>query len=187
MAAIWSRIFKLGRVIRARIALARMRARYGVAGFPSDLYIAVGVRLSVTDGGRAWFSSGCSIDRNATIIVKHGELRIGRGGHVGIGSVICARESVHIGRGALIAEYVTIRDQEHAFGGPAATADSGFRTAPIVIGDNVWLGAKATVTKGVSIGDNAVIGANSVVTRDIPANVLAAGVPARVIRESFLS
>jgi acetyltransferase-like isoleucine patch superfamily enzyme len=51
-----------------------------------------------------------------------------------------------------------------------------------VIGNNVWIGAKATVTKGVTIGDNVVIGANSVVTRDIPPNSVAAGAPARVIR-----
>lgn len=62
------------------------------------------------------------------------------------------------------------------------TARAGFLTAPIVIGNNVWIGAKATVTKGVSIGDNSVIAANAVVTRDIPAGTLAAGVPARVIR-----
>lgn len=61
------------------------------------------------------------------------------------------------------------------------TAPAGFATSPVVIGKNVWIGAKATVTKGVSIGDNSVIGANSVVTRNIPANSVAVGTPARVI------
>jgi maltose O-acetyltransferase len=55
--------------------------------------------------------------------------------------------------------------------------------APITIGDNVWLGAGAIVLAGVTIGANTTIGAGSVVTRDIPANVLAAGNPCRVIRE----
>lgn len=53
---------------------------------------------------------------------------------------------------------------------------------PITIGDNCWLAANVTVTGGVTIGSGSVIGAGSVVTRDIPANVLAAGVPCRVIR-----
>ncbi|MBB6405425.1 sugar O-acetyltransferase [Arthrobacter sp. AZCC_0090] len=54
---------------------------------------------------------------------------------------------------------------------------------PITIGDNVWLGGGAIVLPGVSIGDNSVIGAGAVVTKDIPANSLAVGNPARVIRE----
>ena len=53
--------------------------------------------------------------------------------------------------------------------------------APITIGDDVWIGGGAIVCPGVSIGNNAVIGAGSVVTKDIPANVVAAGNPARVI------
>ncbi|MFF2369193.1 sugar O-acetyltransferase [Agromyces sp. NPDC058110] len=54
---------------------------------------------------------------------------------------------------------------------------------PITIGDNVWLGGGVIVCPGVSIGENSVIGAGSVVTRDIPANVVAVGNPARVVRE----
>ena len=54
---------------------------------------------------------------------------------------------------------------------------------PITIGNNVWICASVTVCAGVSIGDNSIIGAGSVVTRDIPANVLAFGVPCRVVRE----
>ena len=53
----------------------------------------------------------------------------------------------------------------------------------MVIGKNVWLGASVTVVPGVTIGDNAVIAAGAVVTKDVPANTIAAGVPAKVIRE----
>ena len=55
--------------------------------------------------------------------------------------------------------------------------------APIRIGRRVWIGAGVVITKGVTIGDNSVIAAGAVVTRDIPANVIAAGVPATVLRE----
>jgi maltose O-acetyltransferase len=55
--------------------------------------------------------------------------------------------------------------------------------APITIGDNVWLGGGAIVCPDVTIGENTVVGAGAVVTRDLPAGVVAAGVPARVLRE----
>lgn len=55
--------------------------------------------------------------------------------------------------------------------------------APIHIGKNVWIGANATITQGVTIGDNSVIAAGAVVTKDIPADVVAGGVPARVLKK----
>jgi len=54
---------------------------------------------------------------------------------------------------------------------------------PVTIGDNVWIGGNVTILPGVTIGDNVTIGAGSVVTHDIPANVVAAGNPCRVIKE----
>lgn len=71
---------------------------------------------------------------------------------------------------------------------PTHPLDPGRRRAkleaaePIVIGDNVWLGGGAIVLPGVTIGENSVIGAGAVVTKDVPANVVAVGNPARVIR-----
>ena len=56
-------------------------------------------------------------------------------------------------------------------------------TAPITVGDDVWIGANVTVLMGVTIGSGSVIGAGSVVTRDIPGGVIAAGSPCRVLRE----
>ncbi|MBA3926123.1 hypothetical protein HPK16_07190 [Listeria sp. W9-0585] len=54
---------------------------------------------------------------------------------------------------------------------------------PVTIGNNVWLGANVTVNQGVTIGDNTIIGSGSVVRKSIPANVVAVGVPCRVLRE----
>ncbi|MDI2099589.1 sugar O-acetyltransferase [Ruicaihuangia caeni] len=65
---------------------------------------------------------------------------------------------------------------------PAVRAAGWESAEPITIGDNVWIGGGAIVLAGVTIGDNSVIGAGSVVTRDIPANVVAVGSPARVVR-----
>jgi acetyltransferase-like isoleucine patch superfamily enzyme len=78
---------------------------------------------------------------------------------------------------------VSIRDHNHRFDKlDVPVRLQGMTSAPVRIGRNVWIGGKATITKGVSIGDNAVIGANAVVTHDIPANAIAVGVPARVIK-----
>lgn len=155
-----------------------------LVGFDLAFRIKCGsnVNFKLTDGGRFLVNHGrVDIDRNALIVVKYGLLEIGSNAYIGVGSLICAREKIIIGESALIAEYVSIRDQDHALTSQPYHK-AGFVTAPITIGNNVWIGAKATITKGVTIGDNAVIGANSVVTKDIPANAVAAGVPAKVIR-----
>ena len=59
------------------------------------------------------------------------------------------------------------------------------QTAPVTIGDNVWIGGGAIIMPGVTIGDNVVIGAGSVVTRDIPSDKIACGNPCRVIRDNI--
>lgn len=97
--------------------------------------------------------------------------------------MLASVERITIGRDALIAEHVTIRDQDHDITGTRPYRAAGMRSSPVTIGDNVWIGAKATITRGVTIGDNAVIGANSVVTSDIPAGAVAVGAPAHVIHE----
>lgn len=172
----------LGRNIGSMIRTLLWRLQLGRMGLPRQLGVASGVRFSVTDGANVLFGEACFFDRNATVIVKRGQLSIGAGGYIGTGAVIVACDNIDIGVGVLIAEYVTVRDQDHEFEGVGETRNAGMRSSPIRIGNNVWIGAKATITRGVTIGDNVVIGANSVVTRDIPANSVAVGVPARVIR-----
>jgi acetyltransferase-like isoleucine patch superfamily enzyme len=58
----------------------------------------------------------------------------------------------------------------------------GIYKRDVVVGSNVWIGYGACVLRGVQVGDNSIIGTNSVVTRDVPANAVVAGIPARVIR-----
>ena len=66
---------------------------------------------------------------------------------------------------------------------PDARATDMERAEPIIIGNNVWLGGHVTVLPGVRIGDNTIVGAGSVVTKSLPANVIAVGNPARVIKK----
>ena len=84
-----------------------------------------------------------------------------------------------IGDGTLLGNNVVLVTMNHDFN---PHNRSTTYPAPIIIGDNVWIGSSVTVVPGVRIGDGAVVGAGAVVTRDVPPNTVVAGVPARVIR-----
>ena len=100
------------------------------------------------------------------------------GNNVGVSAAsITAFKSVRIGNNVRIGANCVIMDGDFHLDDPRVGAPK-----PVVIGDNVWLGYGVIVQKGVTIGENSVIGMNSVVTHDIPANVMAAGMPAKVIK-----
>lgn len=103
------------------------------------------------------------------------------------GGSFCAAKSVEIGSHCLIGANVTVTDCDfHAVKPEGRRHNSDPKDigcAPVVIEDNVWLGANVMVLKGVRIGKNTVVAAGSVVTRDLPPNCVAGGVPAKVLRE----
>ncbi len=89
---------------------------------------------------------------------------------------------IHIGEGAFIAPGVCLACSGHSLVGEERVKGIG-TSAPITLEKNVWIGANATIVGGVTIGEGSVIGAGSVVLHDIPAGVVAAGNPCKVIRE----
>ena len=109
-------------------------------------------------------------------------LRLGR--RCGLsGTVISAAVSITLGDDVLCGANTTIIDNDFHHTDPTRRMDHrDVPAAPIVIEDNVWLGMGSIVLKGVRIGKNSVIAAGSVVVRDIPANVIAGGVPAQVLK-----
>jgi len=122
-----------------------------------------------------------TVSHATEITAQGGEVSIGASTFIGPWTSIVAKHAITIGSGVLIAERVTIRDQDHDVHGPADTpiAQAGFRTAPIRIGDDVWIGAGAVILRGVTIGNGAVVAANAVVNRDVPARTIVGGAPAR--------
>lgn len=102
------------------------------------------------------------------------------------GGSICAASSIRIGAGCLIGANVTLADTDfHALNPDNRRYNKNpdeIAVAPIMVEDNVFIGADVFILKGVTIGKNSVIGAGSVVTRDVPENSIAAGNPARVVK-----
>ena len=103
---------------------------------------------------------------------------------IGRNCVITAKEKVIINKNCLVAEMVVIRDQDHII----AVSDGKHRraefiTAPVEIGENVWIGAKATILKGVQIGEFSVIAASAVVTKGVPPFQVWAGIPAKFMKD----
>jgi len=139
------------------------------------------VHISVVQGAVLVIGDRVEIERDCQLVAE-GTLSIGADSFVGTGSIIVAAERVIIGKDALIAAYVTIRDQDHKIGAGTPYHRKGLVTAPVEIGSNVWIGTKASVLRGVTIGDGAVIGAHSLVTAAVEGATLVAGVPAKLIK-----
>ncbi len=124
-----------------------------------------------------------------------GRIRIGDWCYVGDGSRLWSQASIEIGNYVLISHHVDIHDTnshplgweerrgdiERVLGGKKYQPLLSVKKAPIVIEDDVWIGFKASIFKGVHIGRGAIVAAASVVTRDVPAGNIVAGNPARVI------
>lgn len=108
-------------------------------------------------------------------------LNIKLGKRVFINEGCCFQDQggIEIGDDVLIGQQVVIATLNHDVDPPKR---GNMRPAPVKIGDKVWIGAHATILPGVSVGDGAVVAAGAVVTKDVPANCVVAGVPAKVIK-----
>lgn len=133
---------------------------------------------------------GCSL-----LSAHHGKIVIGNNTKVGNGSQILCVDSVTIGDYTTVTQYVKIVDNNNhplnpEFRQYMRTTPHGSDARsmihsdhkPVVIGKNCWIGEHSRIQKGVTIGDNSIIAACSVVTKDVPANCIAAGNPAKVVK-----
>ena len=112
-------------------------------------------------------------------VKKDAELIIGESSHLNDGVSICATLSIRIGHHARIGDMTYIYDTDFH----PITPQIPTRHAPVVIGNNVWIGAHAMILPGAEIGDHSVIAAGSIVTGAIAEKSLAAGTPAKVIKD----
>ncbi len=128
--------------------------------------------------------TGTAVDESVTLFppfyCEFGKnLTLAKGVFINMGCRFQDAGGITIGEGTLVGHGVTLTTLNHAVD-PARRAD--MTPAPVVIGPKAWLGAAATVVPGVTIGAGAIVGAGAVVTKDVPANAIVAGVPAKVIR-----
>jgi len=161
-------------------------------------YLTLGKGIQVGDGvaidafGRSGVSLGdhVSIGRDAMIaatgvISEPGEhVRVGAWTAIGAFNVIWGQGGVTIGTHCLLGPYVVIVSENHSIDDSIVPIrDQGHVRAPVVIGDNCWIGAGAKILMGVTIGDGAIIGAGAVVTKDVASMSVVGGVPARLISQ----
>lgn len=139
---------------------------------PSTLAIARGATLEVLGDFKIFSGASVYVNKEAT-------LKLGSGYSNNHLTLHCYA-GIDIGEDVAIAEQVVIRDSDNHF---ISSEPPCPMCAPIRIGNHVWVGVRATILKGVTIGDGAIIAAGAVVTHDVPPHCLAAGVPARVVRE----
>jgi acetyltransferase-like isoleucine patch superfamily enzyme len=149
----------------------------GPVFFGKDLQIQVGKRGKVRFGRFVWIGDGTKIR------CHEGEVEIGDKTVLGQECTISAYKRVRIGEQCVIADRAMFIDFDHGVVDVERPIRlQGIYMRPVEVGSNVWIGYGACALRGVRVGDNSVIGTNSVVTKDVPANAVVGGVPAKVLR-----
>ncbi len=147
------------------------------------LFLGRHLQIQIARGARLRLGRFVWIGHGSKIRCHQGEVRIGAKTVVGQDCTISSYERVWIGQQCVIADRAMFIDFDHNVADvEQPIRRQGIYRREVRVGNNVWIGYNAQILRGVTVGDNAIIGANSVVTRDIPANAVAAGAPARVIR-----
>jgi acetyltransferase-like isoleucine patch superfamily enzyme len=166
----------------ARLAWLKLRfgARLqtdGLCFICPRVQIELGRRATLRIGRWAWIGHGTKIR------VHEGTVSIGAKSVLGQECTISAYQSVTIGRECILADRVMLIDFDHGVVEVERPIRlQGIYKRNVRVGNNVWIGYGACILRGVNVGDNSIVGTNSVVTREVPADAVVGGVPARIIR-----
>ena len=155
----------------------RFLARAGT--FPRGLWLGGDPIIDAAPGSVIDIDYGCKMKPRCILYTHTSTARIefDRYVYLNYGAMIFAEHRVRLGRGSGLSINAMVLDSDfHAIDG----VKSG---GPVTIGDRVWVGANAIILGGVTIGDGAIVAAGALVRKDVPANAIVAGAPARVIRE----
>jgi len=127
--------------------------------------------------------SGVFLGRGTILSCKNGDILLGDRSNLGFHCEIFSGSSVKVGRHGLFAAYAYLVGGGHEWERlDVPVLEQGRSSKGITLGDDVWLGTGAKVLDGVSVGSRVVVGANAVVNQDLPDGVVAAGIPAKVLR-----
>ena len=175
---------KLGQIARDVSAVLRARWHLRKANHLGR-YVRLWGKPSIHNCGKMVIGDKVRlISTTATLelVADGGLLEIGDHSFINYGCSIAATELVRLGPYCLIGTHVIIMDNDYHHLEPEHRQERP-SSSPVILEENVWLGARVIVLKGVRIGAGSVVAAGSVVVKDIPPRSLAAGTPARVIRE----
>ena len=151
-------------------------------GLDGLAFIAPRARLEIGRHARVELGRWSWVGRGTQIRCHEGTVSIGAKTVLGQECTISAYQHVSIGRECIIADRVMMIDFDHVMADPERPIRlQGIYKRDVRVGNNVWIGHGASILRGVTVGENSVIGAGAVVTRDVPADTVVAGVPARVI------
>jgi len=167
----------LTRFVLLKLRYGRRLQTDGICFICPGVQLEIGPRSTLRMGRWSWIGHGSKIR------VHEGEVSIGAKTVMGQECTISAYQHVSIGRECIIADRAMMIDFDHgAVEVERPIREQGIYKRDVRIGHNVWIGYGACVLRGVSVGDNSILGTSSVVTKDVPANAVVAGAPARVIR-----
>ncbi len=163
-----------------RRLLTRAGHRWRTAGL---LFLGRGLELQIARRGRVEFGRFVWIGDGTKVRCHEGVVEIGAKTVIGQECTISAYQRVRIGEQCVIADRAMFIDFDHGVVEvERSIRKQGIYKRDVEVGSNVWIGYGACILRGVRVGDNSIVGTNSVVTRDVPANAVVAGIPARVIR-----
>ena len=146
-------------------------------------FIGPGVALEIGRKGRIELGRWSWVGHGTKLRCHEGVISIGAKTVLGQECTISAYQHVSIGRECVIADRVMLIDFDHGVVEVERPVRlQGIYKRDVRVGNNVWIGYGACILRGVTIGDNAIVGTSAVVTKDVPANAVVAGMPARVIR-----
>lgn len=165
---------------RPRLWLRLLRPLYTQCAWSSVIHR--NSRMDIVPFNRFTLGKRSVIESFSCVNNAVGDVCIGDNSRVGLCNTIIG--PVRIGDHVNLAQNIVVSGLNHGFSIPGKRIDEHkVETAPIIIGNDVWIGANCTITAGVRIGNHVIIGAGSVVTKSIPDNSLALGVPAKVIKK----
>jgi acetyltransferase-like isoleucine patch superfamily enzyme len=142
-----------------------------------DLELQIGRKGKIRFGRFTWIGDGSKIR------CHEGAVEIGEKTVMGQECTISAYQRVRIGDQCVIADRAMFIDFDHGVVEvERPIRQQGIYKRDVEVGSNVWIGYGACILRGVRVGDNSIVGTNSVVTKDVPANAVVAGIPARIIR-----
>jgi acetyltransferase-like isoleucine patch superfamily enzyme len=174
-------IYFLIQKLNSDIRKLKFRLLYSQISIDKKTVLEQGCKIVCTNGGsisirncRVGFNTIIHADKDAQINIVDS--------FIGHNCTIVAKSGITINSNCLIAELVTIRDQNHIFSDRTKLIqEQGFTKEPIIIEKNVWIGCKATILQGVTLKSHSVIAAHSVVVKDTDSYTISGGIPAKSI------